>query len=211
MASTARWLAAVLLAAQGAAAGASPAAWTAVTSKSEILVHVRKAGILSGLAHDHHFAASEWRASASLDPAAPGEARIEVVVAAGSLRDRQTALSPQDREKVDRQAAGPETLDADHFPEIRFVARGLPGPSAPGDAIDGEMRGTLSLHGRERPVAVPVHAIREGDGWRARGSVQLRQSDFGIAPFSGFLGTVSVHDEVVVEYDVVLAPAPREG
>jgi polyisoprenoid-binding protein YceI len=191
-----------------AAAGASPTRWSASPGKSRILVQVFKRGLLSGLAHDHHFEATAWRAGATFDPASPGDARIELVVEAGSLEDRQEALSPQDRAKVNRQAAGPETLDAARFPEIRFVADrlDLTAGGLAGQTIDGELVGTLSLRGQERPVAVPVHAVREGEAWRVRGAVRLKQSDYGISPFSGFLGTVAVHDELVIEYDLVLAP-----
>jgi polyisoprenoid-binding protein YceI len=47
----------------------------------------------------------------------------------------------------------------------------------------------------------------EGDGWRVRGGVKFKQSDFGITPFSGFLGTIAVHDEVEVALDLLLTPA----
>jgi polyisoprenoid-binding protein YceI len=203
---------AVTLALLGAAgaAGASTSRWTASPGKSRILVQVFKRGLLSGLAHDHHFEATVWRASATLDPASPAEARIEVVVEAGSLQDRQEALSAPDRAKVNLQAAGPETLDAARFPQIRFVADRLDlaagASSQAGQDLDGVLVGTLSLHGQERPLAVPVHLAREGETWRVRGAVRLKQSDYGISPFSGFLGTVAVHDELVIEYDLVLAP-----
>jgi polyisoprenoid-binding protein YceI len=190
---------------------ADPAAWSAVAGKGQILVHVFKHGLLSGLAHDHHFSASAWRATASFDPEALGVARIEVVVSAGSLQDGQEALSAKEREQVYQQATGPETLDAAHFPEILFVADRLAPAAGPppgtGGVIEGALIGTLTLRGHPRRVELPVRASREGEGWRARGSVRLKQSDFGIAPFSGFLGTVRVRDEIEIEYDLLMAPA----
>jgi hypothetical protein len=56
-------------------------------------------------------------------------------------------------------------------------------------------------------VSVPIAATKEGEAWRARGAVAFKQSDFGIRPYSGFAGTISVQDEVKVDYDIVLAPA----
>ncbi len=191
-------------------ARASPAGWTARLEKSRIVVHVFKKGLLSGVAHDHHFVAGDWRVTARFDATHPADARFEVVIAAGSLRDRQPELSKEDREKVDRQAAGEGVLDARRYPEIRFISKeavrvAAPAPTEGG--IEGEISGSLSLHGREHPLSVPVHAAREGDGWRARGSVRFKQSDFGIEPYSGFLGTIAVRDEVEVEYDLVMVPA----
>jgi polyisoprenoid-binding protein YceI len=193
-------------------ARAEPATWTASTGSGRVVVHVLKRGLLSGLAHDHHFSATAWRATAILDPAEPGLARVEVVVAAGSLRDQQAALSGPERIKVDARAAGPETLDAARYPEIRFVADRLasdgPAPAHAEDGLSGDLVGTLSLHGVSRPLRVPVHATREEARWRVQGAARLKQSDFGIEPYSGFGGAVAVHDEVVIEFDLLLSPAP---
>jgi polyisoprenoid-binding protein YceI len=200
----------LLLLGRAGAADAEPASWTARTDQSRLLVHVTKRGLFSGLAHDHHFSATDWKATAVRGPGTSNLARVEVVVSASSLRDRQEALSEGDRAKVDLRAAGPETLDAARFPEIRFVAEGvdldLPASAPPGGTLDGELAGTLSLHGRRRPLTVPVHATRTGDGWRITGAARFKQSEFGIEPYSGFGGTVAVHDEVVVEYDLVMGP-----
>jgi polyisoprenoid-binding protein YceI len=175
-------------------------------------VHVLKKGLLSGMAHDHHFVPGDWSGTASFDPARPSDVQVEVVVVAGSLRDNQPKLSPEDREKVDRQAAGPEVLDASRYQEIRFTANKFePSAPAPGPAahrLQGLLVGTLSLHGQKRPLSVRVVATAQGGGWRVLGAVSFKQSDFGIEPYSGFRGTIAVHDVVKVVYDLAMMPAP---
>ena len=191
----------------GGGASAAPGAWSAGPASSRLLVRVQKRGLLSGLAHDHEFLATDWRASAAFDPAGGAPARFEVVVRTGSLRDQQPALSAVDRAKVDEQAA--RTLEAARFPEVRFSADRLvlqPGAQGPEGRLEGALSGTLTLHGQERPLGVAVRAAREGAGWRATGTVRFRQRDFGVEPFSGFLGTIAVHDEVEVAFDLLLAP-----
>jgi polyisoprenoid-binding protein YceI len=203
----------VLLGAAGVAR-AEPVTWTASTDSGQILVHVYKRGLFSGLAHDHHFSATDWQVTAVLDPAKPGLARVEVVVAAGSLRDQQAALTEKERDKVNGRAAGPETLDAARYPEIRFVADRLamvePTPIGPEGGLEGDLVGTLSMHGVSRPLEVPIHATRDGERWRVTGTARIKQSQFGIEPFSGFAGTVSVHDEAVIEFDLQMSPAPMQ-
>ena len=192
----------------GAVARASPASWSSDAGRSRLVIHVLKKGLLSGLAHDHHFLATDWRASARFDAPAAAPASFEVVVRAASLRDQQPALSAEERGRVDRQAAG--ILDAARFPEIRFESdlplRGPAAGAAPDGPLDGELRGELTLHGVRRPLTLPLQAVREGDGWRVHGTVRFRQHDFGIEPYSAFLGTVAVHDEVEVEFDLRLSP-----
>ena len=200
-----------ILAAPLARAGAAPGSWTAVVEKSQLTLHVYKKGLLSAAAHDHDFVPTRWRATASLDDANPASVRAELVIAADSLRDRQPSLSSGDRDKVNRQAAGPDVLDAAHHPEIRFTASGVqagaPPPGAQAGHFEGVLEGTLALHGRERPVSVRVVAKRDADGWWAHGSARFKQSDFGIQPYSGFLGTIAVQDEVQLDYEIFLVPA----
>lgn len=186
--------------------------WTAVAEKSQITLHVYKKGLLSAAAHDHHFVPMKWHATASLDEAKPSGLRAELVIAADSLRDRQPSLSSGDRDKVNRQAAGPDVLDAAHHPEIRFTSSGgleraaADGGEQPG-RLEGVLSGTLALHGRERTVPVRVVAKKDAGGWWAHGSARFKQSDFGIQPYSGFLGTIAVEDEVQLDYEIFLAPA----
>lgn len=196
------------LAGTATGARAGPAAWQADTSKSRIRVQVFKKGLLSGMAHDHLFVPQEWRATASFDPTEPSDVHVEVVIAADSLRDDQPKLSPEDREKVNRQAAGRDVLDASRYREIRFTASelelGAPAPGQPAGKFQGVLAGTLSLHGRERRLSVRLVATAEGGGWRVVGKVSFKQSDFGIEPYSGFLGTIAVKDEVNVDFDLLM-------
>lgn len=196
-------LAAVLPRAQGAG-------WEALPSSGRIVVNVEKTGLFSGFAHDHHFEVTEWRARADIPDGDPAGAAVEVVLSAGSLRDRQTSLSERDRRKVDAQAAGPDVLDAEHHPRIEFRAEHVKLEPAAGEVkgrATGTARGTLTLRGRERPVEIALEAERERDGWRVRGHTRVKQSDFGIRPFRGFGGTVGVKDELEIELDLTLHPS----
>jgi polyisoprenoid-binding protein YceI len=204
-----------LLVAAGVASAtaAEPASWEALPGESQIVVRVLKKGLLSAAAHDHEFLVRTWHATATFDARQPQEARVEMVLVADSLVDRQPALSPEDREKVNRQAVGPDVLDARRYPEIRFVSTGPIRAGAAGarpDGVEGEIEGTLSVRGVERRVSGPIRALRQGDGWHVQGSIRFKQSDFGIEPYSGFLGTIAVHDEVEVVYDVLVGPARGE-
>ena len=69
------------------------------------------------------------------------------------------------------------------------------------------MQGTLSLAGSDRPVRLEV--ARNGNGaYHATGSV--RQSDFGIKPYTAFLGVLKVSDAVGIAVDVDLPAGGTE-
>jgi polyisoprenoid-binding protein YceI len=136
------------------------------------------------------------------------------VLAADSLRDRQTALSDADRRKVDGQAAGPDGLDAAGHPEVAYRSTGVTLDGGAGEGVAsarGTLHGELSLRGRTRPVDVAFEAERGPGGWRVRGRARLKQSDFGIEPFSGFAGTIGVKDEVEIELAILLAARVGPG
>lgn len=189
--------------------GASPAGatrtaetWTVDPARSELVIHVHRKGLLSPFLHDHHFVPTSWSANASFDPARPEETHVSVVVDASSLRDRQPALSEQDRLKVEGQVRGPDVLDAERYPEVEFTADRLeitPEQSQAPDLLHGELVGSLRLHGRVQELRVPV-AARWSSGWlRVNGNATLAQSAFGIEPYKTALGAIAVHDRVDVE------------
>ena len=52
-------------------------------------------------------------------------------------------------------------------------------------------------------MTVPVTLAFQGDSLRASGTLQLRQRDFKIAPFSFAGGTVTVADRVTLSFTIV--------
>ncbi len=173
-----------------------------------IVVNVYKKGAFSAFAHDHHFDVKEWRAGAELSGGDPSSVSLDVVISAASLRDTQQRLSEADRKKVDAQAAGPEVLDAAHHPRIAFRSERveLTPATGAGSTARGTLHGTLTRRGRSVPTDVPFEAERARDGWHVRGTARVKQSDFGIKPFSGFAGTVGVKDELSIEIAITLRP-----
>jgi polyisoprenoid-binding protein YceI len=172
-----------------------------------VTVNAFKAGLFSGFAHDHHFAVTEWTATADVPDGDPGRASVRVSLASGSLHDTQKSLSESDRKKVDAQAAGPEVLDAAHHPRVEFRSTRIelaPGGEA-GSAVRGTMHGTLAVRDRSVPIDVPFQAVRAQSAWSVKGSAKVKQSALGIKPFSGFGGTVQVKDELELEFAFRLA------
>lgn len=201
-----RFLAAVTAAV--IAGNAAAAQWEARPGGGDrIVVHVFKKGVFSALAHDHHFEVTQWRAAADVPDGKPASASVEVALSADSLHDRQERLSEKDRRKVDAQAAGPDVLDAQHHPRIEFRSERFDSDKAAGsEHVRGTLHGTLTIRGQSVPAAVAVDADRGGGAWRVRGKARVKQTAFGIKPFSGFAGTVGVKDELEIELALTLRP-----
>jgi hypothetical protein len=50
---------------------------------------------------------------------------------------------------------------------------------------------------------VPLASRRDGATLRAHGSLRIRQSDFGIEPFTVLAGALGVEDELELSFDLL--------
>lgn len=206
-------LSAVLLC-SATASGETPS-WRVDLGKSRLVVEVRKAGAFSPALHDHAFEPERWTATLAFEPSSPATLQVEVVVEAASLHDHQPKLSRADEVEVDATAVGPKGLDAANYPDIRFRSSAFKA-DPPGESLSGTLSGLLTLHGRTGPLDLPVTVSRDGDALVAKGAVTLRQSAFGMEPYSRFLGAIAVRDEVTVRFEVrarreAALPSPPAG
>ena len=161
------------------------------TQQSTITVRVFKTGLFRGFGDNHEIRGTVKRGS--LNETDPAE--VHIAVDTQGLRVVVRDASAHDRAQVQMRMLGPEVLDAGRFPEIRF-------DSETADRAESGMwlvHGRLTLHGQSRPLTVSV--IR--DQGHYKGSVTLKQTDFGITPISVAAGAVKVKDELKIEFDIV--------
>ena len=187
------------LAALAACASAPPpiAPAAAVSAAgNELRVLVFRGGTAARLGHNHVLRAADLR----VDWPAAGPVlsfRLDALaIDPPALRQR---LGPAFASAVDDEArAGTranllKALDAAVHPEV--VVRTL---AQVGEGSRRAVEAEITLHGvtRRQWFAVDV------DGRRARGEVVLRQSDFGIAPFTVLGGLLAVQDTLLVQFEL---------
>jgi len=161
-------------------------------ARSTITVRVYKSGFFSAFAHDHEIQA----------PIESGEVKgaesssVELRVAAHKLRVLDPEASEKTRAQIQETMEGDKVLDVTRFPEIRFQSTAVEAKGSDHWIV----RGTLALHGKERPV--PVDVTLKGEHYR--GLATLKHTDFGITPVKVAGGTVKVKDQVKIEFDITL-------
>lgn len=68
-----------------------------------------------------------------------------------------------------------------------------------------QMKGTLTIAGQSRPVALQARATEQANGTiRVQGTHNLKMTDYGVEPPSLMFGTLDVHDPVTVGFDLQL-------
>jgi polyisoprenoid-binding protein YceI len=127
-------------------------------------------------------------------------ARVEIVVNAQEMRLLDSNLSPHDCWQVQMRMVGPNVLDANPFPQIRFESTTIDQPPSAVWTIDRQ----LTLHAHTQPRTVKV--LREHGHYR--GSASLKQAGFGIVPITAAGGTINVKDDLRIEFDIVTRSDP---
>jgi polyisoprenoid-binding protein YceI len=85
-------------------------------------------------------------------------------------------------------------LEAQRYPLVTLHAQ---------QQADGRLRVAVTLHGVTRWMALPASVQVDPARVVASGTARLKQTDFGITPFSVGGGLLSVQDELEVRYQVV--------
>ena len=159
--------------------------------RSTLTVLVYKSGLFSAFADDPVISAPV--ATGSLSDAVP--LSIEIAVRAANLKVLDPNLSESRRAEVQTRMLSPEVLDTARYADITFVSTTI----VPAGADKWTVTGQLTIHGQTRSITFPV-ARQDGS---YRGTVPVKQRDFGITPISICGGTVKVKDEVKVQFEIV--------
>jgi polyisoprenoid-binding protein YceI len=156
---------------------------------AELLVHTHRTGPAAKAGHDLVIEVTSWNGTLQL-----GEDRSVTLTADGnSLRVREgrggiQALGEDDKASI-KQSIDDEVLKRT---AIEFRSTAVEG--------DTQLRvqGELEILGKARPITFEVTITDDG---RLAGSAIVKQSDWGIKPFSILFGTLKVADEVEVAVD----------
>jgi polyisoprenoid-binding protein YceI len=195
----------------GTAVPAGAEVYEVNAEESEVVMLVYRAGPLARFGHNHAIASTLETGRAWVgDTLDASGFELRVPVAQLSVDDPSLRASlggefagavPDDaREGTLRNMLRPGVLDAEHHPEIRVQSIRISG-----DFGQPLVRAAVTLRGLTREIEVPVELQRDSARIEASGSMKLRQTEFGITPFSIAGGAVQVADEIDVRFRIVAA------
>jgi polyisoprenoid-binding protein YceI len=159
-----------------------------------LTVHTRRGGAAAKAGHDLVIEVTSWRGTLDVGD----QTSVTLSADPRSMRVREgsggmTSLGDDDKANIE-QTIDDEVLKGSAI-EFRSSAVQA-GPDAGRLAVSGE----LELGGRHAPISFELSV----DGGRLSGSATVKQSDWGIKPYSALFGTLKVLDEVQVAIDVSL-------
>lgn len=157
---------------------------------SVLTIHTGRTGAAAKAGHDLTIEVTSWQASlvAADDPTGTS---IEMTVDGGSLRVLEGRGGMQklgDDDKADIA----KTIDDEVLKREQITFRST-SVEAAADGPGLHVQGDLSLHGATHPLAVDV--VLDGDG-SLRAEAVIKQSDWGMKPYSTLYGALKVADDV---------------
>jgi polyisoprenoid-binding protein YceI len=163
---------------------------------SRLVVKTGKAGLFGFAGHAHVIQAHGVQGQLVYRPGRAASS-LHLTLATDSLE----VLTPPDTEEIRKvtESMRTDVLHVDRYPEMRFAAESL-------DARSGKMSFPLlvTMAGTTRRVPVTADVKIAPDSIRAVGTFVLKQTDFGIEPFSGGPGgTVKVADKVTLCFELI--------
>jgi polyisoprenoid-binding protein YceI len=172
------------------------AEWSLDGSDGDLLIRTGVAGPAAAMGHRLTLAMRQWRATTHWDGDEPVSA--ELIVEVGSLEVVRgeggvTPLSGPEKILVRSNAA--RSLGTKRYPRITFEANAI-------DQTDEGFRltGTLTIQATSREQVVDLRTDDQGKNWWLSSETAVRQSDFGVKPYSQLLGALRVADDVVVSF-----------
>ena len=175
--------------------------------RGRIILRTFRDGLAAQAGHDLTIEATRWSGVLTVNQdLRPADLDVRIDMGALVVRDGTGGVKPlSDRDRREIAVTARKVLASDRHPEAVFAAAGFE-PVAGGG---GEISGTLTISGQARPLKVHVTQT-SADHYHAE--AQVVQSDYGIKPYTAFLGALRVRDAVDVTVDLDLSdPAADSG
>lgn len=173
-------------------------------AKSRILVYIYREGSLSKVGHDHVAASREVHGYALLpDGLAGARADFYFPVAGMSMDEPElrrdagftSEISPDDVESTRQRML--RLLAAEKHPHVRVHA-----VRSAGTPPEVTLAADLTVNGVTRSVKVPAR-VKAGNGRLiVEGETGIRQTEYGITPFSVLGGALAVKDQLHVKFRI---------
>jgi len=177
--------------------------YTIVAGESSFWVFAGKSGLFSALAHDHEIGVKSFTGKVIVPESGAGGGALELNINAQSLSVLDKKPSEEDKKKI-YDSMHSEVLESSKYQNIVFKSVSVGNLKQTGsETYTFTLNGDLTLHGVTKRIAVPVALTITPEQLRAAGKYTLKQTDYGIKPYSAAGGTIKVKDEVVVNFNIV--------
>jgi polyisoprenoid-binding protein YceI len=175
--------------------------FTIASAQSEITVFLAQEGLISKRHPNHRVAVKAFSGSVQLPP---DESKVSVTVTAEAKSLVNVDKTMGDFERSNFQdVLHKNVLESARFTTIRFSSVSVADIRTTNEGRNFTLNGDLTLRSVTKRISVPVSVVVKDKQLRATGEAKFKQTDFGMKPYVGGLGTIRIGDEVRVSFTII--------
>jgi polyisoprenoid-binding protein YceI len=195
------WEARILVMQTEADRGVATVRYLVDPAGSRFTVQAFATGLLSAFGHNPTIAIGDYDGVIQFASETFEHASVRVTL-------RTTAMEVLDEMKKDdlkklEQEMYEKVLEVGRFPAAVYESQGITVQKLSNDLFHVNVTGELSFHGVRRPHSFDARVANMGSMLRVSGGFALRQSDYGIKPFTFAGGVLRLKDEVKFNFELV--------
>lgn len=176
-------------------------AWTLDASVGELHIGTDVTGRAARLGHRLTILVAQWSATVEWSADTPTGVRLTADVDSFSVERGEGGLTPlSGPERAIARTNALKTMSSQRFPTVVFESDDV---TTTGSGY--LLTGTLEIHGRRREHRVAVDVADGGDTWQLTSRSEVRQTDFGIKPYSMAMGAMKVADTVTITFSAAVS------
>ena len=168
-----------------------------------LLIRTYRSGLGSRAGHDLTIEVTVWQGTAEVGAdAAASSVSLRIDADSFEIREGRGGIKPltnADRVEIRKTIRG--LLDTARYPAITFEYTGMSGAQR-----DLSVDGDLTIRAATHPVRVRGSIDESSGKPQLRATAQVVQSEWGIKPYSAFLGALKLRDAVDIDVEATLAP-----
>jgi polyisoprenoid-binding protein YceI len=173
-----------------------------VAGDSTFTVQAFAEGLFSAVGHDPVIAIRNFSGELRFVPETFESASLRVTIDVNSLAVTGK-VKEKDRVDIERTMRE-QVLEVQKYSEIVFSSNNISTNRVARGRYRVRIIGDLTLHGvTQKSLWISAEASATDDTLRAKGEFSLKQSDFGIKPFSAVGGTIKLKNELKFVFDIV--------
>ncbi len=184
------------------AAGTGVVTYRLVPEQSRFTVQAFAEGLFSAFGHDPVIHIRDFTGEVHFVAGTFENASLKIAVDPNSLAVSEE-VKEKDRLEIE-QVMRNEVLETSRYSEIVFTSSNISVSKLAQGLCRVRVIGELTLHGvTQKNIWISAESTISEDSLQAKGDFSLKQSDFGIKPYSAAGGTIKLKNELKFLFDMV--------
>ncbi len=172
-----------------------------VPEQSKFTVQAFAEGLFSAFGHDPILDIKDFTGEAQFVPGSFESASVKITIQADSIV-LSNGVKEKDRLEME-QTMREQVLEIAKYPEIVFVSSNISVTRLAEGRYRARVIGDLTFHGAtQKNLWITSEVTVNGESLKAKGEFSLKQTDFGIKPFSAAGGTIKLKNELKFSFDI---------